>query len=772
MKTRNFLLLAVTLIISVFINYESECAEKRVIKGIVYDAETKEVVPFANIALKNKVKAASADKTGHFTMEIASKEDIRLVFSHLKYYKQEMLCRVKDLGNEIKVWLLPKQLKLNKVVVSASLYEQNLMRLTKSAAVISNREIADGMQSNMIDMLTMKPAFTQVWEYHSPILLRGMNSKRLIVMKNGNRRIGTFPGGYFAQDMNIYDSKKVEIIKGPGSVLYGSGAISGIINMITNDPLRGRPGNSFKFMSGYGSNNNELLEVFNYCSKHDKWGISLNGKYRDAGEYSYGGGELADNSNTEDIDFSLNLGYKFNKNNNIKLHSSYHGSDWGKPRGFNGTTKRFTKIRNEEERLHTGLNYSYTSAGVLKALKFNMYYDAGTRDYHKSKYSEISGKLSSKDLVHYKDNYGGGQLYGLFDLGRQNNLTVGVDAYKFILDNPVDLYDYYYNTKGREDGYKNAGQQDLGIFISDEWTVSKSFKFLAGLRYDIAEVNEGEFKDKTERKETRNAFSGNVGVVYSLSEDMHCSLNLGRAFRMPSSEELFTEVISCKGTKIGNLDLKPEYSWNIDLGFRGHALKDRFRWDLALFHNRLTDYINETAELENPDIDYTYKNTDGKIMGGEISASYCIPGVFKASNNLYLGLASSYVYGVDLDAGDDDKPLFGIPPFKLNLNMKYHALLDADWISGYYIKLAANYAGAQDRVPELLDGEESGPWGYETSESNVIFNASFGINSNSLPGFPKLRVIIKNLFDKKYRPFGSYIPAMGRNIKLMLSLSI
>ncbi|MEA3504731.1 MAG: TonB-dependent receptor, partial [Bacteroidota bacterium] len=647
---------------------------------------------------------------------------------------------------------------------------QPLNKLSKAAAVISHKQIEDNMQSNMTDVLASTPGFTQVWEYHSPILLRGMNSKRLLIMKNGNRRIGTFPGGYFGQDMNIYDTKKIEIIKGPGSVIYGSGAISGIINIINHEPF-GRNETTAKILSGYGSNNNEILEVVKLCHKKKNFGISINGKYRKTEDYFYGNGERAENSDVEDRDISINTGFKISEKHKFIVDANYHFGDWGKPRGFNGEAKRFTEIRNQEERVHTAFNYTYSPNSFIESVKFNMYYDKGTRDYFKYKYSTITGNLSSLDLVHYNDNYGGGKLFTIFNLFENNKVTTGVDGYFFLLDNPAEIFDYYDDSHGQLQGHINAGQQNLGAFINDEWTISEKMCVITGIRFDVATVNEGEKSDLDEREETRTATSGNVGLVFSPYEKMHFSLNVGKAFRMPSAEELFTEIISCKGTKIGNPDLKPEYGWNIDLGFRGKAIHNNLKYDVALFYNKMNDFINETPDIEHDDIDFTYKNTDAKIIGSEISMSYRFKNVFKPSNKLFVALGGAYVYGIDLFY-DNDTPLFGIPPLKINGELKYYGMLNRKWLTGYNIKITSEYAEEQNRIAQIPEGTDGGPWGYLSSKRHANLNFSLAVNSNSLPYSPKLRLVIKNVFNSDYHPFGSYIPVMGRNFKVVMLFKI
>ncbi len=745
----------------------SSFGQEKTVRGVVIDNSSKEPVSFANISISNTATGTTTDAEGRFKIDIAREKQAVIIISHLNYHKKEVSVSDSLFSGNVTIYLSPKEIQLLDVVVSASLYEQRMDKLTKPASVISHREIRDNMNSNITDVLNKTPGFTQVWEYHSPIILRGLNSNRLIIMKDGNRRIGTFPGGYFGQDMNIYDSRKIEIVKGPGSVIYGSGAISGIVNLVSAEPF-GSNNSSIQLSSGYGSNNSEFLELIKLCHKREKFGISLNGKYRKTAEMVYGNGEIAENSNVEDRDISLNTGFKFWDKHKIIINANYHYGDWGKPRGFNGPTKRFTEIRNREENIHADFAYSFTPKGFVESVNLNFYYDNGWRDYYQYKYSVVSGRVSTLDLVHYKNYYGGSRFYTILNISENNKITTGVDGYLFRLDNPAELFDYYNNTYGRIAGVKGAGQQNIGAFVNDEWQIGEKWQIVSGIRYDMATVLEGKKDTVSGRNEKREAFSGNAGFVYSPNNSTHISFNAGRAFRMPITEEMFTRVISCKGIKVGNPNLKPEYSWNFDIGLRGNALKQRLKYDFALFYNILDDFINE-APADEPDADFTLKNTDAKLMGGEFSAAYQFDNVLKPSNSLYLGTGMAYVYGIDLLEGEN-APLFGIPPFNINLEVDYRGRVNKNWITGYSIKFDTEYAFAQNRIAKVPEGTEGGPWGYVPSEPHALFNFAVGLNSNSLPGSPKLRFIVKNILNSDYQPFGSYIPAIGRNFKVVLSL--
>lgn len=756
--------LCVSIFILAFSN--SSFGQENIIQGIVVDKLSKEPVDFANISIKNSATGTTTDAKGRFNIAIEKEEQTIIVISHINYHKKEVVINDSMFSGNVTIYLSAKEFQLSGVVVSAGLYEQPLDKLTKPADLILHKDIVDNMNSNMADVLNKTPGFTQVWEYHSPIILRGLNSNRLIIMKDGNRRIGTFPGGYFGQDMNIYDSRQIEIVKGPGSVIYGSGAISGIINLVSAEPFD-KNKNSVQLSGGYGSNNNEFLELIKICHKRENFGISLNGKYRKTGEMVYGNGEVAENSNVEDRDVSLNTGYKFSDEHKIIVNANYHYGNWGKPRGFNGPTKRFTKVRNEEENFHVDFAYCYKPKRFVESVNLNLYYDNGWRDYYQYKYSIVSGKLSTLDLVHYRNNYGGGRLYTILNVSKKNKLTTGIDGYLFRLDNPVELFDYYNDTYGRASGLKNAGQQNIGAFVSDEWQIGEKWQVVSGIRFDLASVIEGKKNEENGRNEKRKAISGNTGFVYSPNNTTHISLNIGRAFRMPTTEELFARIISCKGIKVGNPDLQPEYSWNFDIGIRGKALKQRLKYDFALFYNILDGFINE-APAKEVDFDFTLKNTDAMLMGGEFSIAYQFNKVFKPSNSLCLGTGAAYVYGIDLLNGKN-APLFGIPPFKLDAEIDYKGFINKKWITGYSIKFDMEYASPQNRVAKIPEGTDGGPWGYQPSDSHAVFNFAIGINSNSFLGFPKLRFMIKNIFNTNYQPFGSYIPAMGRNFKIILS---
>lgn len=743
------------------------------LKGSIVHSEDKSPIAFVAMQVMQTSYGCMTDDDGCFELLIPdSCMHHKLILSHVNFEQKviSVSCLLKQ--KQKPIVLKPKSNSVEDIIISANLYSQKKQNVSYSVQSISHREIEDNIQSNLIDVVNRTPGFSKVWEYHSPIILRGLNSNRLLILKNGSRRIGTFPGGYFGQDMNIYDTKKVEIIKGPASVVYGSGAISGIINVIGRSPLK-KTKHPVRLFSAYGSNNHSFLEVAQLRYARNNWGLQVNGKYRKTGDMHYADGVLASNSGVEDRDVSVNGAYRWSLNHHSTLNLSYHYGDWGKPRGFNGPTKDFTKINNIEESFHLDLSHSMNYWQQKGSFHANIYFDQGNRDYYQMRYQyfrgKVSDKLSAGDIVHYSNLYGGARLYNHLALSNNNTLTYGMDYYLFKLDSPKDSYNYFEQTSGSTKGYEGAGQSDIGVYIKDEWSVLSTLKLNVGFRSDWAHVTQGKKADLESKQVDRQAFSGNLGCVYTLTQNNYLSINIGRAFRMPTSEELFAIVTSCKGIKAGNPSLKPEYSWNYDIGLKGLLLNQKMKYDLSLFVNDMNDFIGETASDE-PGITYTYLNTDALLMGGELSASYQINSVFSPYNLLLIDLGASYVYGIDESVQEKDAPLFGIPPLKLRNEVKYVGFTSNKYIDSYKFAWITQYAAAQNRYKKPKPGSEAGPWGNQASLEHWLFDVIASVKVKQCVGQPRLTLKIHNVFDTYYKPFGSFIPAMGRNIQCSVTV--
>ncbi len=747
----------------------SQPVKHKIITGTVYNAQTNQPVSGVELYFAHSDIKTESNRNGHFKLEVklvGGKGAGYLIIYHPAFKKEVIKLRPRGTYKDLEIFLIP--VAQMKVVVTATRNEKQVMDIPAASYVMERDEVTEEIASNLTDLLDKTPGFTQIWEYHSPLVMRGLNSKRLVVLKNGNRCIGSFPGGFMGQALNVYNVERIEIIRGPASVMYGTGAIAGVINIISPDPFKIR-GFRTRLEGGFGSNNLERIGLAGFSWASSKLACMVTGKWRKADEYKFGDRTTARFSWFEDKDIAAHAGWKLNDNHTFLLDFDMHfGGPWGKPEGFNN--KENLKVFNEEESWHIAPSYTIEDIGLLNKLSISLYYDSNHRDYHKCKLTETD-MISSEEIVEYEYPYGGGSIYA--SLAPLENLlvSVGLDGYAFRISSPSTEYDYIKDITTEKPGVKNAGITSGGIFSQVEWdTIPEELSFIAGLRYDIAAVTEGdnpaEEGEKT-REEQRDAVSGNVGVIWHPIEMTSLTFNAGRAFRMPNAAEMFTKTVSCIGIKEGNPDIEPEYSWNFDLGFRGNIKSLDF--DVSLFMIFLDDLIAlELIEDEDTDTDYyTYTNVSkARILGGEASVSYLFH--IGKGHHVVPRFSAVYTYGADVSGKnflDSGGPIHGIPPLRLRGSLRYVA--NFGQLARFFLETEVDHSFEQDRVPE----DCSNSWGSEPSDAYTLFGLASGLGFPNIPGKPSINLRIKNLLDEDYKPFGSYIPGMGINMKFLVQLN-
>jgi hemoglobin/transferrin/lactoferrin receptor protein len=597
----------------------------------------------------------------------------------------------------------------------------------------------------------------------------------MVVLQNQNRRIGTFPNGFMGQMLNVYGIERIEVIRGPGSVMYGTGAISGVINLISADPLNARSFTA-ELASGFGSNNYERFVMPRINWGNGRIGITVLGRLRKADDYKFGADSTAINSYIEDKDFSIRFGWRIKPNHTLRINSDYHeGGPWAKPLGY--TNKPQIKNVHEDNTSHTSVNYRIENNGFIQTTVISGFYDLTHRDQHTKTYTGpfnlSTSKLKKYALINYKLRYGGGQIYGVLKPIATHQLSIGLDGYASRLWGPTTEINYQKQTTTHTNNIDNAGISSIGMYAQDEWPVAGNvLSIITGLRYDVAEVQEGFIEGEKGRNRKQSAFSGTVGLINHPSHSTSLTLNIGRAFRMPGADEMFSDMISGAGIKHGNPELTPEYSWNVDAGFRG-TIND-FDFDASVYTNFLVDFVNEIAAPPGADYDYTYENIGkARISGYELSATYRFRNLFDSGKHLMTSTSMEYTYGVDVTGKDSyftpGEPVYAIPPLRIRASVRYLGIskLFGLW-NNHFIEFEADHSEAQHRVPKNI----AGPWGTEESAAFTLFSVRVGLNLNALPLSPKIHLRIRNLLDEVYKPFGSFIPGMGRNIKLIVRLSI
>lgn len=746
------------------------------ISGKIVDSKTQKPISHVNVYISKTQIGNMTDDNGQFSIKYPITNPVELAVSHISYEDYKIRLEPGRQYTNLEISLKPQIFSSgSNVIVTATREQKHKYDIPQASEIVGLSMIKEEVATNLMDLLDKTPGFNQIWEYHSPLLMRGMSSRHMVVLYNCNRRIGTFPYGFMAQMLNVYGVDRIEVVRGPGAVMYGTGAVSGVINLITENPLESQ-NLRVDLSSGYGSNNNE-----NFYMPHIKWGngkigIAVLGRIRDSEDYKYGGDSTAINSYMKDKDFSVRFGWQVTPKQTLKITTDYHqGGPWAKPLGY--SNKPQVKMIHEDDTFHNGINYQIDDLGFLRKLVFSGFLDITHRDQHTRNFSGpfnlSTSKIKKYTLINYRHRYGGGQIYGTVNPAADHHLTVGLDGYASRLWGPTTEINYNNNKTTYSNDIDNSGISSIGMFVQDEWQVGGNLlSVISGLRYDWARVQEGNVNGAAGRTRQQSAFSGTLGLVKHVTPNTSLTLNFGRAFRMPGSDEMFADMVSGAGIKHGNPELGPEYSWNVDAGFRGRL--NNFEFDAAVYTNFLSDFVNEVAAPEDAYYDYAYANIGkARISGTELSTLYRFKNIFNSDRHIVTRASLEYTYGVDVTGKDsyftDGLAVYGIPPLRIRTAVRYMSISKFFGLwNNNFIEFEVAHSAAQNRVPE----NAAGAWGTETSEANTLFGISAGVDLNSLPLSPQIRLRIKNLFDEVYTPFGSYIPGMGRNVKFIVRFSI
>ncbi len=585
------------------------CASKiygQVITGEIIDGISKKRIAYSYIHDNISEVNVVSDKEGKFIFDTKG-QDVVLMFDHISYKCkiENINCPIKD--TSIIVVLDEKFISLDGAEVVEHV---PLIKTSESYSNISVDKdiIEDKIATSLVSVLEEVPGVTVSSEYFSPIVLRGLKGKRLLITKDGNRRMGNYSSGFMGQSVNIYDLAKVEVIKGPASVIYGPGAIGGIINLKSTYPFF-NPGFTGRVLSSYGFNNNE-----HSCMAGMNWAlmdhaVSFSCRYRNADDYINGAGEKADYSRYKDKDVRLMYSKVFD-NVQFTAESELHlGGPWGRPKGFSGTD--YIKLTNDNDNTwHSAITAIWNPTKKLKRLEASVYFDLEEREQIKDSFDKGSGLLSYREDISYKNYYCGWRELNVIELFENTELKVGTDGVLFRIESPTNETDYFLDTEIHNKVTKNAGVFMAGVYAEAEhYSINEKIKLRAGLRFDFSNVNEGSVHDTTlttGRNSDVYSWSGTSSFVYKLKSNISSSLQIARSCRLPDAREMFIVTSNTDGMIYGNPNLNPEYGLNIDAGLRGKLLKSTF--DFSLFCNFFNDFISLDywTDSGKKGINYTY----------------------------------------------------------------------------------------------------------------------------------------------------------------------
>lgn len=245
--------------------------------GRVHDKETGKVLSGATVTLLELKKATPTDKYGVFEFKNIPDGHYTIVVSHVSYDHSDSLAIATGAAQPLNILLTPKPWVLNDVVVTATRSPHLLKNVPVQTEVVTERDFQRTGATSVDEALSSSIGINiDEDQAGNGATIRGIGGDRVLVLIDGERTVGRVKGNIDLGQIGLTNVKKIEVVKGTGSTLYGSDAMGGVINIITKDPSQESRRLSAYFDGGSFNTYNPSVDL-DYGTP--TFGLTLGGKY-------------------------------------------------------------------------------------------------------------------------------------------------------------------------------------------------------------------------------------------------------------------------------------------------------------------------------------------------------------------------------------------------------------------------------------------------------------------------------------------------------------
>ena len=630
-------------------------------------------------------------------------------------------------------------------VISASRRNTSNLKLPFASSILSKPSQSENIPRSTPESLSIIPGvFVQKTNHGggSPFI-RGLTGNQTLLLVDGIRvNNSTFRYGpnQYLNTIDPFSIDKIEVLRGSGSVQYGSDAMGGVIQVFTKDPGFSESTN-FKgtVNARYGSGNMEKSGSTEFVYSSSKLVFSGILGLKNFGDLV--GGDTTGTqspSGYRESDASVKVRLKLSKKAELTVANQFvqqHDVDV------------FHKVRLENFKINKmgvqGRNLTYVklrmeqSSPIFKEINITGSLNSTIEERNSLKNASlISGlerdKVSTSNLS--------AEIFSV--LNKYWTATSGLEYYR----------DKISSTRSNMNSQSGSITLLRGLYPNNSSYLNTSlyslhhlelgrFNMEAGLRYNWLKASIFD-QDIGQIGVSPSAFVWNAGLNYTL-KDHHVYVALNTGYRAPNIDDMGTLGIVDFRYELPSYSLKPEKSYNSELGYK--YASGRMSLGAALYRNKMIDLITrvQTTQLIDGYKVYKKENTEEALIKG-------VEGFleWQVDRNFTAEMFASFNHGQNLSKSE---PLRRVPPFNGNISLKYK-------LTKLYVKGELAWADKQDR---LAQGDRD--------DNRIPLNGTPGwkvlnIYSGYTFGKAHIRLSAQNLFDVDYRTHGSGINAVGRSL--------
>lgn len=742
------------------------------ISGIVTDKNEKPL-EYVTVTITDIGLISTTDSFGKFKFTGVAKGQYLMSFKRSGFASQSLNINLTSNDTLFTVTLEESLIETPVIDVTGSFNTTEISKSTFSITELTSRNITKSRSQNLAETIQNIPGLSNISTgsgIGKPVI-RGLTSQSVLVIHDGVKQESQSWGDEHGPELSLFDLDRIEILRGPASLIYGADGIGGVINVISK-PLefssRKNPVYYGNIVLGEFSVDKQYFGNGTFGIGTKNFGFKGHLGYRKSGNVFTPKGTLT--INTTDGEREIQGGELFNSGSK-ELEG---GANLGLSGKFGMLNLGFEQF-DRELQIHED---------PLEAPDATPNQKIQTKQFSFDGNFNISSKLKLEPVLSY-------QLQSRKEFESSEDKESGIDALHLDLktfDGAVKLHhqlrnnisgtigisynDQVNKTLADEKLIPNYKANTVGIFLMEKLEL-RNFTFSAGARFDSKKLNiettvfetdsaGNPAKQLNPEQLSFSAVTGSFGVVYSPSGEFNLFANIGRGWRAPSEFELFVDGVH-EGTQRYERGLKttdpgaspkPEESLNIDLGIRANYRT--FSVQFSAFRNMVNNFIypSFTADtLDNHPV-FDIKQDKSTFYGYEYSIQY------QPVKWLVVMASGDYVKTENNATG---MPIPFTPPVKNIFEMKLQKqnlgkLLNA------YLKIGAKIVSAQNDV-DLMEAKTNG---------YTLFNAGIGFDLPVASSIASLDISVDNLANVKYvdhlSRYKGYAMNPGRSINAQLSL--
>ncbi len=727
------------------------------IEGNIYNAKNDKPLEGANLYFPELKKGSVSNENGHFIINNLPDGSYRMQVTYLGFQPMVESIQTDD-SESLEINLNPSVIHAEEIIVSSGSYTTQHQNAIRIESLDANQIAANG-QPTLLGNLQQTPGVDIISKgsgINKPVI-RGLSNSNVIFLNDGVK----LENFQFSENhpylFDDSDAGRVEIIKGPASLLYGSDAVGGLINILNQRPA---PVGTFEglvrqeyFSASEGLNSKVLLK-----GSGEKFYWMAGGSFKTHKDYESGGGTTVPNSRFNHSGISATAGLN-TSSGNYELVYDYFSPQSGM------TVGGVENLVDENERSNQVWYQDLTNH--LVSLKGKTFFG--------------SSKLNTR--VSYQSNHRQLTTSGATPVDMtMNNLSYDLKYHFPAKGEDIYIVGFQGAYKENENGdamnrvLPDHSVTDFALYGMVQYPLSEKLHVQAGLRGDARTIDipeqeasghsheeghEEEHEDHLEAfNESYQNVSGSAGFTYRFTEALLLRSNFSSGYRTPNSAEISQDGIHSTRFERGNRNLESQRNYEADINLHYHCC--HLMLDVAAFYNHVNNYIfldgtGETVEEEGTVYPlYQYRQADATLQGIEAG--------FETNILQWLNIRATYAGIRGKLSNNENLPFIPHNKARLSLTAEGEKL---GFLKKPKIRVSGLHAFSQEHPSEFETSSDA------YTVTDLIASARLMMGHQALD----FGVSVLNLFDEAYidhlstlKPLG--YAATGRNIRVWLQIPV